>query len=494
MTNTETFTKFGKFVIDSGKELFGELRVAGKDSQLYLRNDERFDPHLSSEGCVTGVLHDLTKVTLLKCINLTGVGYSSRNDEIYYDAKIFPHFVLEGQRHLGADERTISKVTFELEDGTNLFYDFDAFGSVIDARPHIDRIATANGLDRPIPIGPDPKIVYFAGKREIVAVDTTLGVVRAQHNPSWCLPDPRGVRIDNFISISIDPPEPVRFNEAITRTLRLLRFLELIIGRPQNLQTIFVQVEGPNDRETLKVHWSHRPAREEESGEGRRSPHPADMLLDPIEHSEEFGRVMQTWFKNDEERQDARWRFHTSFAMRRTYTVERLVASANMFDILPTSAIPQDVELMTDLRQAKTDCEKVFKNLPDSYERNGVLNALGRVGKASLKHKTRHRGQLVVTAFGGRPSELLLVLDAAVDCRNHYVHGTSSRIDYSKNFDVVIFLTNTSEFVFGASELVEAGWDIQRFAGQGSMMTHPYGSYLVSYKSSLDALKALLNH
>ncbi len=185
MTNTETFTKFGKFVIDSGKELFGELRVAGKDSQLYLRNDERFDPHVSSEGCVTGVLHDLTKVTLLKCINLTGVGYSSRNDEIYYDAKIFPHFVLEGQRHLGADERTISKVTFELEDGTNLFYDFDAFGSVIDARPHIDRIATANGLDRPIPIGPDPKIVYFAGKREIVAVDTTLGVVRAQHNPSW---------------------------------------------------------------------------------------------------------------------------------------------------------------------------------------------------------------------------------------------------------------------------------------------------------------------
>ena len=335
MTKPETFTKIGKFVIGSGKELFGELHVAGKDSLLYLRDDERFDPHVTIDGFITGVLHDLTRVTLLKCINLTGIGYGSRNDEIYYDAKIFPHFILEGERHLAADDRIISKVTFKLEDGTNLFYDFDAFGSVIDARPYIEQIATANGLDRPIPIGPEPKIVYFAGKREILAIDTSIGRICAQHNPSWGLSDPRGVRIDNFISISIDMPEAVRFDEAIRRILRLLRLLELIIGRPQNLPTVFLQVDDSNNSERLKVHWSHRPEREGESGERGRSPQPADMLLMPIEDPEEFCRVMQFWLKNDEERQDARGRFHTSFAMRRTYTVERLVASANMFDILP---------------------------------------------------------------------------------------------------------------------------------------------------------------
>lgn len=287
--------------------------------------------------------------------------------------------------------------------------------------------------------------------------------------------------------------QAVRFDEAIRRTLRLLRFLELVIGRPQNLQTIFVEVEGPN-RETLKVHWSHRPAREEESGEGRRSPHPADMLLMPVEDPEEFCRVIQFWLKNDEERQDARGRFHSSFAMQRRYTVDRLVASANMFDILPKSAAPRDVDLSADLLKAKTDSQKIFDPLPYSYERDSVLNALGRLGKASLKHKTRHRGQIVMNAFRDRPSELPLVLDAAVDCRNHYVHGTPSRIDYSKNSDVLAFLTNTLEFVFGASELVEAGWDIQRFAERGSTGTHPFGSYMVSYKSNLGALKALINH
>ena len=423
---------------------------------------------------------------------MTGLGYGSRNNETYYYSKIFPHFVLEGPLHLNPDDSTISKVTFKLEDGTNLFYDFDSFGTVVDARPHIERVAMAGEIDRPIPFGPEPKIVYFAGKREILSVETRLGYLRVQHNPSWCLPDPRGVRIDNFISISVEMPEPVRFDEAITRTLRLLRFLELIIGRPQNLQTMFVHIEG-NDRERLKVHWSHRPARKEEPGDERSSPQPADMLLMPVEDPEEFCRVIRFWLENDDEREDARGRFHSSFAMQRRYTVDRLVASANMFDILPKSALPQDEVLAADLIKAKTDAREMFEALPPTYERNSVLSVLGRVGKATLKQKTRHRAQIVINEFGGRPSELLLVLDSAVDCRNHYVHGTPSKIEYNENFDLVIFFTNTLEFVFGASELIEGGWDIRRFAERGTTMTHPYGSYLVGYKRNLEDLKRFLS-
>jgi hypothetical protein len=43
------------------------------------------------------------------------------------------------------------------------FYDFDAFGSVIDAKPFIDQIAHANALPREIKTGPDPQILYFTG-------------------------------------------------------------------------------------------------------------------------------------------------------------------------------------------------------------------------------------------------------------------------------------------------------------------------------------------
>ncbi len=492
MSDPEVFTKFGKFVVAPCKEVYGELRVAGKETSLYLRDDDHFHPHSPADGCITGTLHDLTKVTLLQCLTLEGLGSGSRNGEQYYYAKLFPHFVLEGQRHIAPNERAISQITLVIEDATALFYDFDAFGTVIDSVPYIEQIATANKLDRPIPIGPEPRIVYFTGKRVIIEVETALGRIRARHNPGRSLGGPHGVRIDNVISVTLETAAPIAFNEAIRRTLRLLRFLELIIGRPQNLRELLMFVNGGEHLEPLKVHWSHRPARDAESVEGGLSPQPADLLLDPIHRQDEFARVMRSWLEKDEERQDARQRFHTSFAHQRMYSVERLIGAANMFDILPKSAAPSDVELPEDLQEAKQQCRKIFKSLPNSYERSSVLNELGRIGKASLKHKTRHRAEYVVVAIGDRFPDLVFVLDAAIDCRNHYVHGSASKVDYSKNFDMVTFFTDTLEFVFGASELVEAGWEIRTFVETPTSKSHPYGAYRVNYKLNLQTLKALV--
>ena len=98
---------------------------------------------------------------------------------------------------------------------------------------HIEQIVAANQLARPIPIGPEPQIAYFTGQRDIVQADTALGQVRVRHNPRWDMGGPHGVRIDNIISVTLEPPSSITFDEATTRTLRLLRFLALIIGRPQ---------------------------------------------------------------------------------------------------------------------------------------------------------------------------------------------------------------------------------------------------------------------
>lgn len=492
MRNYESFTKFGKFSIVPGRHVDGELRVAGKETLLYLWDDESFHSLSIPDGCITGILQDLTKVTLIECL-IQGVETVSRCGKVFYSAKLFPHFILEGQRHLGASDRTIVEISFVLEDAKALFYDFDAFGTVIDAVPHIEQIATANKLDRPITLGPEPQIAYFTGKRNIIEADTILGSVRAQHNPSWSLGGPSGVRINNTISVNIETKSPVAFDEAIDRMLRLLRFFELIIGRPQNLQELLIYLDSSERREQLKVHWSYRPSRDTEPTDERLSPQPADLLLNPIRRSKEFIDVMSAWLEKDEERQDARQRFHTSFAHQQRYSVERLIGAANMFDILPKSAAPNDVELPVGLLDAKKQCQKIFCVLPDSYERSSVLNALGRVGKASLKHKTRHRAQYVIGVIGECFPELVLVLDEAVNCRNHYVHGSTSKIDYSQNFDIVSFFTDTLEFVFAASELIEVGWDIKAFIETPTSMTHPFGAYRVNYDRHLQALKELVD-
>jgi hypothetical protein len=201
---------------------------------------------------------------------------------------------------------------------------------------------------------------------------------------------------------------------------------------------------------------------------------------------------MCAWLEKDNERQDARQRFYSSFAYQQRYSVERLIGAANVFDILPDSATPNDIELPDELLDAKLRCREIFRALPVSYERGSVLDALGRVGKASLRHKTRHRAQYIVNTIGDRFPDLVLVLDEAVSCRNHYVHGSSSKIDYRQNFNMVSFFTDTLEFVYAASELIEAGWNIRTFIETPTSMSHPFGAYRVNYNSHLRAFQALV--
>jgi hypothetical protein len=104
---------------------------------------------------------------------------------------------------LPAPRRRVPRSIFVVDDASTLFYDFDAFGSLIDARPFIEQIAHANGLGRKITTGPAPAILYFTGKREIFAADTVLGRISASHNPSHNLRGPDGVCLKNTIFVTI---------------------------------------------------------------------------------------------------------------------------------------------------------------------------------------------------------------------------------------------------------------------------------------------------
>jgi hypothetical protein len=185
-------------------------------------------------------------------------------------------------------------------------------------------------------------------------------------------------------------------------------------------------------------------------------------------------------------------RFDNSFAGQRRYTIDRLVGSANMFDILPSSAVPPEVELSVELRAARAACRYIFLALPTSPERDSVLSALGRVGKSNLKQKIRFRAQRLVDAMGDRFPDLLRVTDEAVNCRNHYVHGTEPCFNYNENFSAVVFLTETLEFVFAASDLIEAGWDAKVWAEGLTSMSHRFAAYRVNYRERLRGLVALL--
>lgn len=487
------FTKFGTFSISPDKQIFGELCVLGPESYLYLGDSDFFSTSDLPENCITGTLHDLTKVTLFQCITTEGPGTISRRGESYHYSRIFPHFVICGDRYLSIHDRAIRDITFIIEDASTLFYDFDAFGSLIDARPYIEEIVKANKLDREVAIGENPQIAYFTGKSEIVRVRTAIGEVSACPNPAWNTGGPSGVRIDNSISVTITPDALVTFREATDRILDLLRFLEVVIGRPQKLNEFLLRVgDDAETMEVLRVYWSLAPGRRQESKEDKIRPHPADVLTDPISNPSEFSTVLMRWMAMDAERRDARGRFSNSFGRSNEYSIDRLVGAANMFDILPASSVPKDVELSPELLEAKQHCKHGFEALSPSPERSSILNALGRLGKSTLKHKVRFRAKYIIDSVGQRFPDIILVIDEAVNCRNHYVHGSESKIDYSSNFDLVVFFIDTLEFVFAAADLIESGWDIRAWCEAGTTMSHPFGRYRVGYAVHLATVKKQL--
>jgi hypothetical protein len=478
----------GSFSITPGREIHGELILAGARTSLKLHDTDFFDARAIRN--LHGILHDRIKVSLIDCIS-PGTGTGTRGQERYHEARVFPHFVVYGERHLIPDQELLAEVEFVVDDATAIFYDFDAFGTLIKAEPFIEEIVRANNIQREISVGSNPIILYFTGKHEIVATETVFGKIAALHAPSFGFGGPKGVGIKNTIVVNIIFQELLTFHDAIKRIWILTQYLGLLAGRPQNMRSLSLRLKDDDDRPViLPVYWSMPPNRSRRLN--ARKPHPADMPLNPIRRSAEFCTVLRNWLERDESWRDARSRFFNCFAEQGNNSIDRLVAAANMFDILPSSALPRNVQLSNELKIAKSKGIDLFRRLPPSSERASVLSALGRMGKATLKQKIRHRVKVIADILRDRFPELERVTDEAVNCRNHYVHGSPARINYSENPDLVHFFVTTLEFVFAASDLIECGWDIGEWNKIPTSMTHPFGSYRIAYAEMLGLLRTLL--
>ena len=488
MQGYEGFKKAGNFTLSSGTQVPGELSLKRAATTLNLYSDAPFDPRATHD--FLGMLYDRSKVSLIKCIT-AGTGSAIQGDERHYTCSVFPHFVIFGDQYITSSDRVIRELRFTVDDATTLFYDFDAFGAVIEARPHMERIAEEKEGGRKIEIGEYPQLFYFTGRYEIIAADTVLGKISVNHGFGGGYPGPGGIHLDNTIWLNIAFDSERTVADAIESVIDTLRFLEVIAGRPQNISKLeFFPVSAADYPNVLDVYWCMPPRRDPENES--REPHPADLPIQAAIEKDEFTSVLKRWLERHDEWRNARGRFSAAFAYQNTYCTDRIVGVANTFDIMPKSAYPETVPLDPDLETARDEARRAFKDLPLSPERDSVLGALGRVGKTTLKRKIRGRAKLITDIVEDQFPELDVVVDQAVNCRNYYVHGSAAKFDYGKHIEQVHFFTDTLEFVFAASDLLEAGWDISAWIKRGSSQSHPFGIYRVNYARRLRELKKLL--
>lgn len=478
----------GLFTLADGQSAIGELRLKGANTLLKVHSDQVLASATSTTS-VEGTAYTGERLTLIDCHSPGSGNTGFKDDPRKYYADIFPHYVSVGRSHLNPNQPYINAIHFATTDLMTLFYDFDAFSHVIDAKPIIDLVLQERRKTRPVESGEQPLIAYFTGKDCIIEVLTTIGKVSAHHRPSYSLGGPTGVFVKNHIVVSVEPVRPVTFSVAIDNMHEVVDFLSVAAGRTQGISQIQITTtESLDERpQSLTIHPSL--LRKVRKNDEQHKPHPGDIPLDPIQRPIEFKTVLSNWIDRHSDWRVARARYLGCLRKANKYSVDRLVAAANMFDILPQDAVPLTAELPEDLAATRDACKAMLRKLPAGIDRNSALDALGRLGKPSLPKKVLHRVSIVDSNLGRVFPDLQLVAGVAIKCRNFFVHGSSGDINYQAIESLIPFLTDTLEFIFAASDFIEAGWDAQRWSSEAFGWGHSFTRYRAEYDVALAELK-----
>lgn len=475
----ETQRLVGTFSLDSSTQYFGEIDFNKDETTLQIFGQGIAD--FENASTIRGVSDRTDKITCIECqsrsVDTIGFG-DSANQRI----AIFPHFVSIGKEYLSAEEPCIAQVSFSFTDITSIFKDWHSFGSIMDAGEELQAVLNARRPGAGITAGKNSIISYFSGDYEVLQVKTSIGEVLIWNQFEVNLKKP----FAHDLRVAINFEEHVTFLESIKRVLALRSFFTMLTGRAQEILNLEMGMKSDsiysiNNHLRLKIYWSFAPI----------GPTDAELVVSRIrdlpvhgtKDQTEFAVILGNWIDRHQEWHVPRIRYVECIEMGRHYTPARIIAAANMFDILPKGSVPLRGEISDELRLVTENARQAFEALPDSAERNSILGAFGRIGKPSLPQKVYYRADVVLKHFHGRLSHLKEVLKVAVQCRNYFVHGSAFDYDaYEKHLD---FLTDTLEFVFAASDFIESGWNAAAWSRQRFSGDHQFAFYLGEYDENI---------
>lgn len=480
----------GTFIAPDGLEVFGNLHLNGRNTTLHLNLKNEL-PQSTEPRAIDGTLFDLRKVSCLECFLLSAVN-GWRGTEQHHNVDIFPHFITVGQRHFTWGEPSIAAVCFSTPDLPLIFNDYKAFGHVFTSKSVIESLVNGGEHPRGVEFGDYPEAFYFSGKHEIVGIDTLIGKLQVEHRPTSRIGGTTGLDVKDKLVLYLKYAEPVSLDTCIERIMSVHRFLSLIAGRKQSIESLYLDlIDDPKPNACpLELHWMHAPLGE---GDEVDNLHPGDIPLDAVQRTAEFKAVLVDWLKREPEWRTARIRYADCASKGNSYGVDRLVAAANMFDILPLDAVSTALPLSEDLILAREECRKIFKRLSPGPERNGILGALGRMHVPSLTKKVLHHVDVVNSKLAKRFPNLSVAAIAAVKCRNYFVHGSSDNFDFPKLEPFVPFLTDALEFVFATSDLINAGWDAEAWGNRHYSVGHSFTRFRWGYQEQIACLEQALS-
>ena len=490
--------------------LFGDekkRRIAGQlnvkrgdllDSNVVSICDEKFF-RVERGGALHGI-SEAGKVSLIDCVSGGMLSATIWDDFAIHHGDVAFRYALFGKQHVTADEKCIRGIQFTLEGVESSVFRSDRFGRFGHIHDPDEEIIDAITRKRPHYLKGDfvkgkAMVSYFTGDWNVLPThETVLGTV---HVGRTMHVDLSGRKMEDTPIVAVDfDDNPTTLEGAWEKMREIRQFFAWMMGYAPEWNDVVVftsklnddgyrmdadghlEVFGPNE-------WKEVPETKRQYG----------SLIDASRNPEHFMKVMEKWLERNgnERRKSANTRFFGCFLGTTNRVIEDgIVSAGNTFDLLPDEDKPKATPLPDDVVQVLEGAsEKIKRAMAPQPERDGVLSALGDIrAKVSLRDIVEYRARVVLGHFGeDKLKNLEEVIRLAVKCRNHFTHGPSDKnvggVDFS-DFDVVRFLTETLEFIYGASELLRCGWDTTTSVADA---WHPLGGYVKSYDYNRAVLK-----
>ncbi|RXT62373.1 hypothetical protein B1F74_18530 [Pseudomonas syringae] len=375
-----------------------------------------------------------------------------------------------------------------------LFNDSRAFGHIFTTKGTLADLLTKHhkeleqrhsfGFPLNLPeISDDPHVFYFTGRMQIFECTTPLGVVAVNHGPSIMIDGRSGISCENDISASIKFFSPVNFDAAYDCVMTFARFFSIMAGRTQALSAVKLRKVGLPENSLLDIYSSFTAP-----VSGAPIQHSRDIPISPIHRPEEFSIVLNNWLSRESEWSVGRIQYLNGLAKSRSYDTDRLVAAANAFDILPSSATVADSPVSEEFESARTKCLDILIGLPKTDDRASAIGVLKRWGRANLRSKVLHRATIVKAQMPQISEHIDEILVMAIKTRNYFVHG-SDDFNYIKYERFLPTFTDALEFIFSVSDLIECGWSSSEWLKKTPSSDHNYGAFLSSLPTTAIELK-----
>ena len=468
---------FSCFTIDE-KQFLGELVLDGRETKLHLSSRTQI-PYNPESHTLFGESLDHHKLSLYEC-----VGYEPVPEGIYpnpvFKREVFPHFALIGSRHFAWGEQAFTSVSFKADDLGLLFSRRGTFGSAWIDPQKLAEVLDTTLTARNAELGGSPAIFYFTGRRSSDPINLQIGTFSTEIIFTGNVSNITGISCPAETIATLTYEAPKTLDEIIDDITSILDFVATITGRHQGVRDITSVATHDSSSpmvDKISVHWSLAPRSVESSPSNHR-----DLPITPDISEEDFNKVFSNWIRRHDDWVTARSRILRWQKHGHIYDENRLIAAANAFDILPDSTYPEVGKLSEETALKKDRCKEIIMELEHGNERNQILGTLNFWG-SKLLDKLLHKSKIVKVSFNQHFQDLDEVLKIALKARNFYVHGN----DYGhKHYDhLTAFLTDTLEFVFVASDLIECGWNASQWSERKPSFGHPMARFFYSYNSEV---------